>query len=124
LLVNLLFILAIGWEIHSYWWLRMWTGNWEQYDQFAMKVQFTYSAFFMLYGALLLALGFRFRAQFLRWQGLILIAITIAKVFLLDMRELSQVYRVLSFLGLGVLLMAVSFVYQKDLLKLRSKEGE
>ena len=54
----------------------------------------------MLHGALLLALGFRFHQPFLRWQGLILIAITIAKVFLLDMRELGQVYRVLSFLVL------------------------
>jgi uncharacterized membrane protein len=35
--------------------------------------------------------------------------------------ELSQGYRILSFLGLGVLLLVVSFVYQRDWLNLRSK---
>jgi uncharacterized membrane protein len=124
LLVNLLILVAVGWEIHSYWWFLKWSGDDRVLIQQHMYAQFTYSAFFMLYGALLLTLGFRFRQPFLRWQGLILIAITIAKVFLFDMHELSQVYRVLSFLGLGVLLMAVSFVYQKDLLKLRNKAGE
>ncbi len=77
------------------------------------------SAFLMLYGALLLAVGFWQRSAFIRWQALILLVFTIAKTFLYDMRNLSQGYRVLSFLGLGALLMAVSFAYQKDWLALR-----
>jgi uncharacterized membrane protein len=35
------------------------------------------------------------------------------------MSALSQGYRILSFLGLGALLLAVSFVYQRDWLELR-----
>ncbi len=77
------------------------------------------SAFLMLYGALLLAVGFWQRSAFIRWQALIVLVFTIAKTFLYDMRNLSQGYRVLSFLGLGALLMAVSFAYQKDWLALR-----
>jgi len=77
------------------------------------------SAFLMLYGALLLTIGFWRRIAFIRWQALILLIFTIAKTFLYDMRNLSQGYRVLSFLGLGALLMAVSFAYQKDWLALR-----
>ncbi len=77
------------------------------------------SAFLMLYGALLLAVGFWQRSAFIRWQALLLLVFTIAKTFLYDMRNLSQGYRVLSFLGLGALLMAVSFAYQKDWLALR-----
>lgn len=77
------------------------------------------SAFLMLYGAVLLAIGFWQRSAFIRWQALILLVFTIAKTFLYDMRNLSQGYRVLSFLGLGALLMAVSFAYQKDWLGLR-----
>jgi uncharacterized membrane protein len=80
------------------------------------------SAFLMLYGAALLAAGFWKRSAFIRWQALILLVFTIAKTFLYDLRNLSQGYRVLSFLGLGALLMAISFVYQKDLLSLRSAE--
>jgi uncharacterized membrane protein len=73
----------------------------------------------MLYGAALLAVGFWKRSAFLRWQALILLVFTTGKTFLYDMRDLSQGYRVLSFLGLGALLMAISFAYQKDWLALR-----
>ncbi len=81
------------------------------------------SAFLMLYGAVLLALGFWRRIAFVRWQALILLTFTIAKVFLYDTSSLSQGYRVTSFLGLGVLLMAVSFAYQKDWLNLKTPES-
>jgi uncharacterized membrane protein len=39
------------------------------------------------------------------------------------MRNLSEGYRVVSLLGLGALLMAVSFAYQKDWLNLHGAEG-
>ena len=89
-----------------------------------MHAQFTYSAWFMVFGAILLTVGFWRRSAFLRWQALVLLAATIVKVFLYDMSELSQGYRILSFLGLGALLLAVSFVYQRDWLKLRAGDGE
>jgi uncharacterized membrane protein len=69
------------------------------------------SGFFMLYGAALLALGFWKESPFLRWQALVLIGIAIVKTFLYDVRSLSQGYRVASFLGLGVLLLGISFFY-------------
>jgi len=82
------------------------------------------SAFLMLYGAALLALGFWRRMSFIRWQALILLTFTIAKVFLYDTWGLSQGYRPASFIGLGALLMAVSFAYQKDWLSLRERAEE
>ncbi|HLJ78489.1 MAG TPA: DUF2339 domain-containing protein, partial [Acidobacteriaceae bacterium] len=72
----------------------------------------------------LLAIGFWKRTAFLRWQGLVLLALAIAKVFTVDVSELSQGYRILSFLGLGALLLAVSFVYQRDWLHLRGAENK
>jgi uncharacterized membrane protein len=89
-----------------------------------MNAQFTYSAWFMVFGAALLAAGFWRRSAFLRWQALLLLAVTIGKVFLLDMSQLSQGFRILSFLGLGALLLAVSFVYQRDWLKLRAGSAD
>jgi uncharacterized membrane protein len=80
------------------------------------------STFLLLYGAILLALGFWKRSAFLRWQALILLVLTIGKAFLYDLRNLSQGYGVLSFLGLGALLMAISFAYQKDWLALREPQ--
>ena len=82
------------------------------------------SAFLMLYGGGLLAVGFWKRSGFVRWQALILLVFTIGKTFLYDTRNLSQGYRVLSFLGLGALLMAVSFAYQKDWLALRDPKPD
>jgi hypothetical protein len=79
------------------------------------------SAFLMVYGAILLTAGFWKRSAFIRWQALLLLVFTIGKTFIYDMRNLSQGYRVVSFLGLGILLMAVSFVYQKDWLSLREQ---
>jgi uncharacterized membrane protein len=82
------------------------------------------SGFLMLYGAALLAAGFWKRSGFLRWQALVLLVFTIFKTFLYDMRSLSQGYRVASLLGLGALLMAISFAYQKDWLNLRGVEAK
>jgi len=121
LTVNMLILIAIGWEIHSYWWQRRWTGEWALTHSHHMYAHFSYSAFFMAFGALLLSIGFWRRSAFLRWQALVLIAFTIAKVFLSDISELSQGFRIFSFLGLGALLLGISFVYQRDWLNLRGR---
>ncbi|MFP5228090.1 MAG: DUF2339 domain-containing protein [Acidobacteriota bacterium] len=119
LAVNALILLAIGWEIHAYWWYVEWRGDRTLMHDYRMYAQFTYSAFFMLFGAALLTVGFWRRVAFLRWQALVLLAVAIGKVFTVDVSALSQGYRILSFLGLGALLLAVSFAYQKDWLNLR-----
>lgn len=121
-LMNALILLAVGWEIHSYWWYLSYRGDWHLMHSYSMYAQFTYSAWFMVYGAALLGIGFWKRSSFLRWQALVLLAVSIGKVFTVDLSRLSQGYRILSFLGLGALLLAVSFAYQKDWLNLRSAE--
>jgi uncharacterized membrane protein len=68
--------------------------------------------------ALLMAAGFWRQSAFVRWLALALIAATIAKVFVYDIWDLSRGYRIVSFVLLGVLLLAVSFAYQRDWLKL------
>ncbi len=124
LIVNVLILLAFSLEIHSFWWYLVWRGEIRLMHSYMMYAQFTYSAFFMLYGAVLLAIGFLRRSAFLRWQALVLLALTIAKVFLLDISQLSHGFRILSFIGLGVLLLCVSYVYQRDWLNLRGQKEE
>jgi uncharacterized membrane protein len=85
----------------------------------ALAEAFSISAWLMIYAAALLAVGFWKRAAFVRWQGLVLLVFTIGKVFLYDVHSLSSGYRILSFFGLGVVLMTVSFAYQKDWLGLK-----
>jgi len=80
---------------------------------------FAFSGWLMLQGAVNLVLGFWKRVALARWIGLVLLAVTVIKVFAFDLRGLSSGYRVVGYLALGVLLMAVSFVYQRDWLGLR-----
>jgi uncharacterized membrane protein len=84
---------------------------------------FSYSAVWMAYGVLLIWVGFWKRAGFLRWQAIVLIGITILKVFIYDTSALQRGYRILAFMILGVILLAISFAYQKDWLGLQ-KSGE
>lgn len=66
----------------------------------------------------LVTIGFWRRSSFVRWQALVLIAVTIVKVFAYDIWRLERGYRIVSFFVLGLLLLAVSFIYQRDWLRL------
>jgi len=122
LIGNALILLAVSLEIHNYWWVFHVHRNAPSSENYEMYAQFTYSAWFMIFGAILLSVGFWRASAFLRWQALVLLAVAIGKVFVVDVSELSQAYRILSFLGLGVLLLGVSFIYQRDWLNLKGRK--
>ncbi len=84
---------------------------------------FVYSAVLMAYGVGLMIVGFWKRTAFLRWQAILLIGLTIAKVFLYDMSNLERIYRIASFIILGVILLGISYAYQKDWLGLQKTEN-
>jgi uncharacterized membrane protein len=48
-----------------------------------------------------------------RLGGLALLGVAIAKVYLYDLAALSEIFRVLSFILLGLLLLAGAFAYQR-----------
>jgi uncharacterized membrane protein len=105
---------------------QQWRAAYIDYRRIGIERDFTYSALWMAYGAMLMVIGFVRRSAFVRWQALLLIAATIAKVFIYDVSELDRGYRIVSFMVLGVLLLAISFVYQRDWLQLgkhRPAEG-
>ena len=66
-----------------------------------------------VFAMLLLLAGMSRRIGVLRWVSLVLLLATIGKVFLLDLEDLRGLYRVGSFLGLAVSLLAVSLLYQR-----------
>ena len=80
---------------------------------------FAYSAVWMGYGAVVMLAGFLLRWAALRWQALAIVAVAIVKVFTYDVANLEQVYRIVSFIALGLLLLTISFAYQRDWLRLR-----
>jgi uncharacterized membrane protein len=75
------------------------------------------------YALALLALGVRLASGGLRWASLGLLMVTIGKVFLYDLGELRDLYRVASLLGLAVSLILVSLAYQRFVLG-RSREAD
>lgn len=61
----------------------------------------------------MLLIGIWRRNRLARIMALIILSMTILKVFLFDLSSLDQLYRIISFVMLGIVLLIVSFVYQK-----------
>ena len=76
-------------------------------------VSLSLSALWALYAAALIVLGIARRVLWLRVAGLGLLAVPVAKLFIYDAFELAQAYRVAAFMGLGILLIAGGFLYQR-----------
>ncbi len=74
---------------------------------------YAYSAAWIVFGLALLLIGIASRGMVARYASLAVMLAAIAKVFLYDTRELRDLYRVFSFLGLGVSLFLLAFLYQR-----------
>ena len=72
------------------------------------------SVLWTCYAAALIIFGLVRRSALLRWQSLTLLGIVVAKVFFIDLSSLDRVYRIVSFFVLGSVLLAVSFLYQRN----------
>ncbi|HEX2254697.1 MAG TPA: DUF2339 domain-containing protein, partial [Thermoanaerobaculia bacterium] len=74
---------------------------------------YAYSAAWLLFGAVLMTAGIWRRRRILRFSALAVLALAVLKVFLYDTATLSDPFRVLSFLGLGICLLALAGLYQR-----------
>jgi uncharacterized membrane protein len=75
--------------------------------------QYTYSAIWLFFGVALLAAGIWFRSLPLRIASAAVVVLTVLKVFLVDMSDITGIYRALSFLGLGAVLIGIGWFYQR-----------
>jgi len=69
--------------------------------------------------AILFTLGFVLRERIHRWLGLGILACAVGRVFLSDVWKLDTIYRIFSFMALGVVLLALGFIYNKYQEKIR-----
>ncbi|MDA1056005.1 MAG: DUF2339 domain-containing protein [Planctomycetota bacterium] len=81
--------------------------NWRRVGQMSVSILWT------VYASILLGLGFRFSQPALRWTAIVFFALTIGKVFVLDMSGLSEIYRILAFFVLAIFLGVAARVYQR-----------
>jgi len=77
---------------------------------------YSYSIVWLVYAGVLLALGFYRSDARLRHAALAIVLLTVFKVFVWDMAALAGLYRAASFLGLGLCLVGIGYLYQRFVL--------
>jgi uncharacterized membrane protein len=75
--------------------------------------QYTYSAVWLAYGVGLLLVGIALASKPARLASAAVVLLTVAKVFLVDMADLAGAWRALSFIGLGLVLVGIGYLYQR-----------
>jgi len=105
---NVLTVGLLTADVYSYWLTRP--------DQLTAEFsrQLTISIVWGAYAMGAISIGFRQRSATLRYLALALFGVTLAKMFTVDLLELDGVYRITGFIGLGLVLLAASFLYQRQ----------
>lgn len=94
----------ISWDLYNYY---------SAFDQVNQR-NLSLSLWWLVYATLLLGASVTHVLKPLRKVGLLLFGLVIIKVFLYDVQSLDMVYRIISFISLGVILLVVSFIYQHN----------
>lgn len=114
-------LLALSGAVLGFAWVtlsvrRFWQDEFIPYWKgFEQAETYSYSVAWLAIGVGLLALGSRFDARSLRIASAVIVIVTVAKVFLIDMANLEGVLRALSLIGLGFVLIGIGLFYQKIL---------
>jgi uncharacterized membrane protein len=73
----------------------------------------TYSIAWALFGLVLLVFGIARKLRAVRYASLALLGVTLLKLFLHDLSQLGQLQRIGAFVGVAVILLVSSFLYQR-----------
>ena len=95
-------------EINAFWEVRTSAGS----DAYLAR-ELMLSASWAAYAALLVVIGIRRRYAPIRYFAIALFGLTLLKVFLVDLGTVGGIYRVVGFVVIGVILLLVSFLYQR-----------
>ena len=83
-----------------------------QYN-FTDSTKYGLSVLWGAYSLLVIALGIKFGKRRLRIGGIVLLGITLAKLFIYDISDLPTIPKTILFVSLGILMLIVSFLYTK-----------
>lgn len=78
------------------------------------------SLFWLMYAIILLVIGFAGSYKAIRIGGMALLILSMLKLFFYDLWQLGTLYRIISSMSLGVVLLLISFAYQKYKGRLRA----
>jgi uncharacterized membrane protein len=112
---NVLALIALSAEALGYYAVKIRAGDATAGALIDLRLaqQLSLSLVWAVYGGAMLAAGMSRRSKLLRMMALALLGLTILKVFLFDLSSLEKLYRIISFIVLGAILLAVSFLYQR-----------
>ncbi|HJZ67910.1 MAG TPA: DUF2339 domain-containing protein [Blastocatellia bacterium] len=112
---NVLAIVMLSTEVLGYFGKKLIAGDAaaEELRDLGLAQQLWLSLVWTIYGGAMLTVGIARRSKLLRVMALLLLGLTIFKVFLFDLSSLEKLYRIISFVVLGAILLAVSFLYQR-----------
>lgn len=82
--------------------------------------QYTYSVVWLAFGVVLLIAGIFLRSTPARVASAAIVVLTVGKVGLIDSSDLTGIYRALSFIGLGLVLVCIGLLYQRLLFPQRA----
>ncbi|MDP3899454.1 MAG: DUF2339 domain-containing protein [bacterium] len=89
----------------------------EEYDEDLKNItsqgSIALSVFWLIYAIIILIIGFMGRFKKVRIGGILLLLVAIFKLFFIDLWSLGTLYRIISSISLGVVLLSISFAYQK-----------
>ena len=88
-------------------------GGYLEHGNIGSAELYSYSVIWLLTGLALLFVGITKSSKAARMMSLAFMIVAVLKVFLFDAAELEGLYRVFSFLGLGISLMGLSYFYTK-----------
>ncbi len=108
LAASTLVVIALSAENEVYWTLA---GDMSADARFASSLALSF--IWALSASAFIAVGLRWDYAPIRYLAMALFGLTVLKVFLADLSALGGLYRILGFLGVGLVLLAVSFVYQR-----------
>jgi uncharacterized membrane protein len=110
---SVLTVIVISTEIISFWNLR------SEIADARVAREMMLSASWVAYAAVLVVLGMRRKYAPIRYFAIVLFGIALLKVFFVDLETLGGIYRVAGFLVVGLILLVVSFLYQRNAAKER-----
>lgn len=111
--INLLLIWIISIEVLDYYNLRIREAGFDAVKSLKYTKNSVLSVVWALYAVTLIATGIAFKSSPARLFSILLFGLVIFKVFLYDTASLNNLYRFVSFISLGLILLLTGYLYNR-----------
>ncbi len=102
---------------------HLWQGNLNLRLSTTDGEFYTYSVFWLVAAIVTILIStYRLGRRYYK-LGMTMLALVVFKVFFFDMSQLDGVYRIISFMGLGLCLLAMAYLHKRLMLKLEQRES-